>query len=360
MFTKGDNTMQSKAPPRQTEQESQGHSQGHSQGTRPRRGWGSWIRRGLVWMIVGLLALAVIGAIYQAIATQIDQRTYSPPGEMVDVGNHSLHINCMGEGSPTVILEAANLGMSAHWVRVQQQLAQSTRVCAYDRAGMGWSERGPEPRDARQISSELHTLLKDAGTEGPYVLVGHSYGGLYARMYAARYSEKVAGVALVDASHPEQFTRSPEGRAMYEQTRRMGAVIPFLTRLGVIRLINFYPAHPDLPPQQREQIEAFNSSTQQVTTTVEEFSATPETSAQVRSMGSLGETPLAVISAGTQSPSWLETQEELAALSSNSIHRIVEGATHESLLYDKGDSQLTSAAIEQVVEAVRTDRPLTR
>src|SRR5215213_3945051 len=209
--------MQSKASPRQTEQE--------SQGARPRRGLGSWIRRGLVWMIAGLLALAVIGAIYQVIATQIDQRTYSPPGEMVDVNGHLMHINCMGEGGTTVVLEAANFGMSAHWFRVQQQLGKTTRVCAYDRAGMGWSEPGSELRDARQISSELHTLLKGASTEGPYVLVGHSYGGLYARMYAARYSDETAGVALVDSSHPEQFTRSPEGQAMYVNTRRMGTVL---------------------------------------------------------------------------------------------------------------------------------------
>src|SRR5215216_3331542 len=118
--------MQSKAPPRQTEQK--------SQGARPKRGLGSWIRRGLVWLVAGLLALAVIGAIYQVVATQIDQSTYPPPGEMVNVNGHLMHINCMGEGGPTVILEAANLGMSAHWVRVQQQLAQqlakTTRVCA--------------------------------------------------------------------------------------------------------------------------------------------------------------------------------------------------------------------------------------
>jgi hypothetical protein len=147
---------------------------------------------------------------------------------------------------------------------------------------------------------------------------------------------------------------------MYEQTNRLGAVIPFLTRLGVIRLTNFYPAHPDLPAQQQDQIAAFNSSTQQVATTVEEFRATPETSAQVRSMGSLGDKPLAVISVGTQPPDWLEMQDELAALSSESIHRVVEGATHVSLLYDKRDAKVSSAAIEQVVKAVRTDRPLTR
>jgi pimeloyl-ACP methyl ester carboxylesterase len=319
-----------------------------------------WTGKALLWLVVALLVLAVIGAIYQAIATQLDERAYPPPGELVDVDGHRLHINCVGQGSPTVILEAANLGMSAHWVRVQQQVADTTRVCAYDRAGMGWSERGPEPRDAKQISSELHDLLANAaGIEGPYVLVGHSYGGLYARMYAARYSEEVAGVVLVDSTHPEQFTRSPEGRAMYEQIRRLGAVIPWLTRLGVIRLTNYYPAHPDLPPQQRAQIEAFNSSTRQVATTVEEFRATPETTAQVRSAGSLGETPLAVISAGEQSPSWLEMQEELAALSSDSSHRVVEGATHVSLLYERRDAQVTSAAILEVVEAVRNDQPLT-
>jgi hypothetical protein len=127
-------------------------------------------------LVAALSALAVIGAIYQAVTTKIDQRTFSPPGEMVDVGDHSLHINCTGQGSPTVILEAANLGISAHWVRVQQQVAQTTRVCAYDRAGMGWSESGPQPRDAKQVTGELHTLLKDADTEGAYVLVAPTTG----------------------------------------------------------------------------------------------------------------------------------------------------------------------------------------
>jgi pimeloyl-ACP methyl ester carboxylesterase len=319
-----------------------------------------WTAKALLWLVVALVVLAVIGAIYQAIATERDERAYPPPGHLVNVGGYSLHINCVGEGSPTVILESALGAMSAHWVRVQQVVAETTRVCAYDRAGMGWSEPGPEPRDARQISSELHTLLKDADTEGPYVLVGHSYGGLYARMYAARYPNEVAGVVLVDSSHPEQFTRSPEGRAMYEQIRRLGAVIPFLTRLGVIRLFNVYPAHPDLPPQQRAQIEAFNSSTRQVATTAAEFRATPETTAQVRSTGTLGDKPLAVISAGEQSSSWLELQDELAALSSDSIHHVVEGATHESLLYESRDAQVTGAAILEVVEVVRNDEPLAR
>src|SRR5215203_4951654 len=114
------------------------------------------IWRLLLWLVVALLVLAVAGAIYQAIATELAERAYPPPGEMVDVGGYSLHMNCVGQGSPTVVLDAGMGLFSAHWVRVQRQVSGTTRVCSYDRAGMGWSEMGPDPRDAKQITSELH------------------------------------------------------------------------------------------------------------------------------------------------------------------------------------------------------------
>src|SRR5919112_5625074 len=119
-----------------------------------------WTGKAILWLVVTLLVLAVVGAIYQAIATERAERAYPPPGEMVDVGGYSLHINCVGQGSPTVVLDGGSGEMSADWVLVQQEVSGTTRVCAYDRAGMGWSETGPEPRDARQISNELHTLLE--------------------------------------------------------------------------------------------------------------------------------------------------------------------------------------------------------
>ncbi len=119
------------------------------------------IRMPLLGLVVALLALAVAGAIYQASATNLAERAHPPPGEMVDVGGYSLHIHCLGQGSPTVVLDAGSGGFSAQWVWVQQEVSGTTRVCAYDRAGMGWSETGPEPRDAKQISSELHALLED-------------------------------------------------------------------------------------------------------------------------------------------------------------------------------------------------------
>src|SRR5215218_6234715 len=110
------------------------------------------IWRPLLGLVVVLLVLAIVGAIYQAIATELAERTYPPPGQMVDVKGHSLHINCVGQGSPTVVLDAGMGMFSAHWVRVQREVSATTRVCSYDRAGMGWSEMGPDPRDAKQIT----------------------------------------------------------------------------------------------------------------------------------------------------------------------------------------------------------------
>jgi pimeloyl-ACP methyl ester carboxylesterase len=327
------------------------------------------IGKALLWLVGVLLALAVAGAIYQAIATELAERAYPPPGEMVDVGGYRLHINCVGQGSPNVILDAGSGGMSAQWVRVQQEVSGATRVCAYDRAGMGWSEMGPQPRDAKQITGELHTLLGKAGIEEPYVLVGHSFGGLYMQTYAHRYPDEVAGVALVDSStDPDQFSQRPEARDSYEPQKQAFAVGPQLVRLGVslparlgvVRLLSkLDPASPDLPPQQRAQIDALTPSTRQWTTSALEFLA-PTQTLRPGSPGSLGNKPLAVVTAGASEPSWLKLQDELATLSSNSIHRVVKGATHTSVLYDRSDSQATSAAIVEVVAAARNDRPLAR
>jgi len=137
------------------------------------------ILHGLLAVIAGLLLLGLAGAVSQAVATSRDRRAYTPPGEMIKVAGHRLHLYCTGHGSPTVILEAGNLGMSAHRVWIQQEVARITQVCSYDRAGIGWSEAAPGSHDARQISTQLHGLLTGAGEMGPYVLVGHSYGGLY-------------------------------------------------------------------------------------------------------------------------------------------------------------------------------------
>src|SRR5215212_4988242 len=141
--------------------------------------------------LVGLLVvLGLIGASYEAIAAAGDARRYPAPGQLVDVGGYRLHIQCVGAGSPTVVLDAGLSGSSLDWSLVQPELGRSTRVCAYDRAGMGWSDPGPQPRTPRQIADELHTLLTNAGIVEPYVLVGHSLAGKNVRLFALAHPDE--------------------------------------------------------------------------------------------------------------------------------------------------------------------------
>ena len=172
-------------------------------------------RRGrgcLVWLggsVAVLLGLMLLGAGYESVAEAADVRAYPPPGQLVDVGGYRLHLHCVGTGSPTVVIEAGLGDWSASWSSwVQPEAARTTRVCTYDRAGMGWSEAGPLPRTAEHFAAELHTLLHQGGVPGPYVLVGHSMGGLPVRVFAHAYAAEVAGVVLIELMHPGQATQS--------------------------------------------------------------------------------------------------------------------------------------------------------
>ena len=186
--------------------------------------------------------------------------------------------------------------------------------------------------------------------------------------YAARYPEEVAGVGLVDSStEPDQFGQRPEAQESNEPQKQTSTVgsqlvrfgISLPARLGIVRLLSMLdPASPELPQKQRAQTDALTPSTREFTTYVLEFLA-PTQTLRLGSPGSLGNKPLAVVTAPKEAePGWLELQDKLATLSSNSIHRVVKGATHESLLYDRSDAQASSAAIVEVVAAVRNDRPL--
>jgi pimeloyl-ACP methyl ester carboxylesterase len=292
----------------------------------------------------------VIGAIYQAIATEIDQRAAFPaPGEMVDVGEHRLHMNCLGQGSPTVVLDAGWGYTSVEWSAwVQPEVAEHTCVCAYDRSGMGWSEPGPGSPNATQTADELHALLQEADEEGPYVLVGHSLAGLYSRVYAERYPEEIAGVVLVDSSHPDQF----EGSELVVTINKVVGVLgPLIARTGIPRVFDLYPSNPELPPLQREQSDSLYYTTPHQVAVFEEMGTIPETMEKARGAGTLGQKPLVVVSSADHDAQTGALQEELTALSSNSTQRVVEGSTHLSLVVDRGHAGQTS---EEIVEVVRS------
>lgn len=133
----------------------------------------------------------------------------APIGKLVDVGGHRLHIRTLGEGSPTVVFEAGGASWSLDWHPVQTEVAKFTATCSYDRAGFGWSDPGPRPRTSAQIVQELHTALDRAEIEKPFVLVGASFGGHTARLFAKHFPAEVAGVILLDARHEAINSRMP-------------------------------------------------------------------------------------------------------------------------------------------------------
>jgi len=308
-----------------------------------------------------LLVLAGIGAVYQLIATERDRRAYPPPGRLIDVGGYRLHLDARGVASaaPTVILEGgAGLG-SVTWGWVQPRVAETTRVLAYDRAGIGWSDRGPEPRDGRQIARELHAALQGAGIYGPYVLVGHSFGGLYVRIFGDMYPDEVVGMVLVDPTHPDQMQRSPrEGEAMQTTGRLMG-VFDVLSHSGVLRLINPAQLMPGLPAMQDARLRAYAADGFANAAKAEMAIIESRTAPQVRQTGDLGDRPLMVLSAGqtlAQDPLFSDLHDELAHLSTRGIHRVEEGATHASMVFDATHAQATITAIQEVVRVATSMR----
>src|SRR5215210_5893394 len=208
------------------------HYQSRKVSTSRRRGRGC-----LLWLGVGLvslLGLMLVGYIFEPMAEAADAKAYPSPGQMVDVGGYSLHINCTGEGSPIVVIESGWGDSSAGWAWVQPEVAKTTRVCTYDRAGMGWSESSPEPRMAREYAKELHTLLAKANEPGPYVLVGHSMGGFTILVYAHDYPADVLGLVLVDS---QDLPASDGAAPMLAPKPGENSLASLLARIGLVRLL---------------------------------------------------------------------------------------------------------------------------
>jgi pimeloyl-ACP methyl ester carboxylesterase len=327
-----------------------------SQGRPPRR----WLR-GLLWTGLGLALLLVTGTVYQAVSAAADARDFPPPGRMVDVGGHRLHLHCIGEGRPTVVLEAGANSMSSGWAWVQPEVAKTTRVCAYDRAGNAWSEPGPGPHDAAHVVEQLHTLLANAGESGPLVLVGHSLGGIFVRLYADRYPEQVAGMVLLDASHPDQMERLPgSARKQMAVGMKVMALAPALIQVGLVRATGIFDAMGQgLPERAFAEAAAFASTTRHLEAGYAEMLVWDESAAQVRATRGLGEKPLLVVSAGSAAgapellPAFHALHRETVSLSSRGEYRLIPEANHISLLTDQAHARQTSAAILDVVLKVR-------
>ncbi len=325
-----------------------------------------WLGRVLVALLVLIGVLVIAGFVYQSISTANDAHRFPPPGKLVDVGGYRMHIHCLGTapaGSPTVILEAGQANTSSTWVWIQTEVAKTTRACTYDRAGLAWSNDSPKPRDAAHMAEELHMLLDKAGISGPVVLVGHSFGGLVTHVYATKYPEQIVGMVWLDVMHPDQWTRLPEQREQRKQILQMANLGRMVAPIGLVRLSNFFPRAAELPTQQADEFKAWTDSTRFMNANAAEFTGQDQSLPQAHAAGSLGSLPLIVLTAtdhGYAKESsekmerdWLAMQNELAALSTNSTHRVIPNTTHGSLQLNQTDAQAAIDAIRQLVADVR-------
>ena len=294
---------------------------------------------------------------YQTVRESIDRRTYVGLGELVDVGGHRLHLNCAGSGRPAVILESGRGEGGAYWGWISTAVAHDTKVCAYDRAGRGWSDPAPAPQDGVGVARDLHVLLQRARIQAPFVLVGHSSGAQYVRIFAGQYPEQVAGMVLLDGQPAEAFEDLPSYPAFYSRFRRISGLLPSFARLGVGRVV-FHAGFGSLPtPAQRTQRFHY-SSTRQYRSLRDEFAELPASLEQARSLQNLGRRPLIVVTAARDAQvGWLPLRDRMATLSTNSSHRVVP-YTHATLVTDKTAAETSRQAIRDVVQAVRSDTPL--
>ncbi|TCM50487.1 alpha/beta fold hydrolase [Kribbella sp. VKM Ac-2568] len=310
--------------------------------------------RRLLTPVMAVLALASIGATYENITVLQNDTTYPATGRTFEVAGHRLHLDCRGSGGPTVVLFNGLGGVSASWARITGDVARTGRVCAYDRAGQGWSEDAEHPQDGVTAATDLHTLLAKAGEHGPYLLVGHSIGGTYSMTYAARYPDQVAGLVLLDSSSPEQFTRMPDYPGQYAVMRRITALTPTLARLGLSRVVAVAsPSH--LPAEAADRVRAVTANAHAARNMRDEVSMLHQVFAQAGALTTLHDLPLAVVTASEtlKDTGWAAAQDQLATLSGNRMHQVVE-ASHLGLLEDEPAAAESTRAITEVISAIRT------
>lgn len=287
------------------------------------------VLRPLLWMAAPLLLLAGAGAIWQRLAEQQDAERLPPPGRLVDIGGHRLHLHCAGQGSPTVWLEAGLGNDVNHWSGVFDDLAARQRTCAYDRAGLGWSEAGPMPRRAEQVVDEALRLLRASGEPPPYLLVGHSNGGAYVRLMAAALPGQLAGLVLVDPSqtHPEGCPPLPGSfRAIYGT---LVALAP--TGLPRALLPVLFPLERSpLPPAAREAHAATRARVDALRALWSETQAGCAMQVAADAAGWSGGVPVEVLLASRRPEvqEWVPAAARLMAEAAGARLTVIEGSGH--------------------------------
>lgn len=332
-----------------------------------------WLKRILLGLLILAMIIVIIGTIYEALGRRDATASYPPRGKLVDVGGRKMHIDCRGTGSPTVVFESGlGTGGTIDWTLVHDKIAQTTRACAYDRAGIMWSDPKTTPQHAATVADDLHALLKGAGIIDPLVLVGHSIGGPYVRTYTGKYGDQVAGLVLVDTSHPDQVARISKVANTDAHPGQVAWIMHTATRLawtGAVRFAMANAGQGKLPKDATAKLAAYaSSSVVGATSELDGFDATMDDARAVRSFGDRPVIALTALKPLSQEElksmnmkasdgarfkaEWRQLGAEQAALSTRGRQQVVPDAGHY-IQIDRPD--LVIAAVREVVGEVRAD-----
>jgi pimeloyl-ACP methyl ester carboxylesterase len=318
-----------------------------------------WGRPGVIVVVVVIVA-AVMGAaaaVQQALTVR-DRRRFPPPGLLVNVDGHQMHLQVRGPDidGPTVVLDAGMGSFSPNWHWVQVELAPTVKSVAYDRAGLGWSRPSRRQRDAQTIAMELRDALREAGIEPPYALAGHSFGGLPVRAFADLYPELTAGLVLVDASHPDQWVRwpTPHAAQILEVSQR---IVGWLGWFGLLRVLNLSRRiSAGLPARQAAELRAGAALPGYAATEAAQIRSWSVSREQLRAAAPLDDLPLAVLAVSEQPVGGellTALQRQLSELTAHASFETVQGASHESLISDREHARVVAKTILSVVQAAR-------
>lgn len=327
---------------------------------------GSWLIRILLLIIILVIVLIITTVIVAYNARSKLIADYPAPGLLIEVNEHQLHLRCMGQGSPTIIMEAGLNEFSLTWSRVQPSLAEISRVCVYDRAGLGWSDASSRPRNLNNMVNELNTLLINAEIDTPYILVGHSFGGIITRLYANQYPDDVIGMVLVDASHEDMIALRPDlFESSTEQLIAQFESLAFMSNSGIMALAPEEIPAPDYPEYAIEQYRALLVSRGYFDAAIAETKIFEDNLSYLMGINdNSGEMPLIVISRGQAEPLpfmdesaieeleafWSQLQGELLNLSTNSRQIMAENSGHYIQL---SEPEIVIEALHELVLSLR-------
>jgi pimeloyl-ACP methyl ester carboxylesterase len=304
-----------------------------------------------------LLLLLVLGFAFEQIGQRRDLRLHPAPGRLISVGDHRLHLLCKGSAAPTVIIEQGAGELSSVWWSVQDEIAKFASVCTYDRAGYGWSDAVGSSRTVEDRSRELHTLLTNAGVQGPYILVAHSYGGLIVRDYRRKYPTEVAGLVLVDTPEESSIFRKAV-LSFYAKARMMNRVVSLAAQFGALRVLRLW-----LPLDRYGFWLIKPAEYSALCDDLASLERVPASRRASESAGSLGSLPVIVMTHGRPFPgpfvvleeNWSEGQKQLAALSSDNILIVAKNSNH---MIQCDEPALVVDAIRCIHTAVGAGNPL--